>query len=102
MTITTYPVRLFGGRNVGVTYDSGAGTLTVMNQAISLSSLSAALQAQWASAIATTNPVAKAAFAGDNIGQAVGAIMDATPTWSSAVQAALASVPADSGSTIQQ
>jgi len=90
MTISTYQVRLFGGRNLGVSYDSAAGTLTVMNQAINLSSLSAALQAQWANAVAT-NSSTHPAFGGDNVSQAVGAIMDAMPAWRSAVQAAVAS-----------
>jgi hypothetical protein len=90
MSTTTYALRLLGGRNIGVTYDSGAGTLSAMNQSINLSSLSASLQAQFASAVATTKP-SLPAFGGDNIAQAVGAILDATPTWRTAVQAAVAS-----------
>jgi hypothetical protein len=90
MTATTYPIRLFGGRSLGVIYDNVAGTLTILNQSISLSSLSTSLQNQWASAVATTSPVAKAAFGGDNVSQAIGSILDATPTWRTAVQSALA------------
>jgi hypothetical protein len=90
MTATTYPVRLFGGRNLGVTYDSVAGTLSILNVSITLSSLSVALQAQWASAIATTNPSSRPAFAGSNVDQAAGAILDAAPAWRASVQSALA------------
>jgi hypothetical protein len=97
MTTTVYPIRLFGGRNMGVTYDSVAGTITVMNQALALSSLSSALQGQFASAVATTTgPSAPSgalsappAFGGDNVAQAVGAIMDATPTWREAIRTAV-------------
>lgn len=89
MTATTYPVRLFGGRNLGVTYDSVAGTLSVLNASIALSSLSATLQNQWANAVATTAMAARPVFGGDNVAQAVGAILDAMPTWRTAVQAAL-------------
>jgi len=90
---TTYPVRLFGGRNLGVAYDPVGGTLSILNVSLSLASVSAALQAQWASAIATTalrSPV----FGGDNVAQAAGAILDAAPAWRTAVQAALANYAA--------
>ena len=91
MTTTTYPVRLFGGRNLGVIYNSVAGTISVLNQSISLASLSNALQAQFANAVATTRVSNPPAFGGDNIAQAVGTILDAAPTWRTAVQSALAS-----------
>jgi hypothetical protein len=94
MTVTTYPVRLFSGRNVGITYDNVAGTISALGQSLTLSTLSAALQAQFSAAVANTNPSAKPAFAGDNVAQAVGAIMDATPTWRTAVQTALATYAA--------
>jgi hypothetical protein len=100
MTVTTYPIRLFGGRNLAVAYDDVAGTLSILNQSINLSALSAGLQAGWASAVATTPPPVPpsgvrnpAAFAGDNIQQTAGTILDAVPTWRSAVQAALATIP---------
>jgi hypothetical protein len=91
MTTTVYPIRLFGGRNLGVTYDSVAGTLSILNTSIAISSLSAMLQVQWATAIATTTTApSRPVFGGDNVTQAVGAILDAMPTWRTAVQAALA------------
>lgn len=90
MAVITYPVRLFGGRTLGVAYDSVAGTLSIFSASISLSSLSASLQAQWANAIATTAHASPPAFGGDNIAQAAGAILDAAPAWRTAVQAGLA------------
>jgi hypothetical protein len=96
MTATIYPVRLFGGRHLGVTYDSVAGTLSIQGQSLTLSSLSAALQAQWSNAIASTGVQTSgvAAFGGDNVSQAVGNILDAAPTWRTAVQAAVANYAA--------
>jgi hypothetical protein len=97
MTITTYPTRLLGGRNVGVKYDDSVGTLSIMNQSISLSSLSAALQAQWAAAVASVplgSRGAVPAIGGDNIGQMIGQILDSTPTWRAAVQAAVSNYAA--------
>src|SRR5690349_5765037 len=90
MTTTSYPIRLFGGRNLGVVYDSGAGTISVQGQSLTLSTLSATLQAMWANAVATTQPTNVGAFGGDNISAAVGAIMDAAPTWREAVRSAVA------------
>lgn len=90
-----YNVRLFGGRNLGVVYDSGANTLGIMGQTISVASLSAALQAQLASAIANTPPANKAAFGGDNFGQAVGNILDSQPIWREAIRAAIATYQAN-------
>src|SRR5262245_30251722 len=87
----TFPIRLFGGRNCGVIYDSAANTISVQGQSLTLSSLSAALQQLWATAVANTVPSSKPTFGSDNISASVGAIMDATPTWRNAVQTALAS-----------
>jgi hypothetical protein len=92
MTTTTYAVRLFGGRNVSFSFDSLANTITIVNQSINLSSLSAGLQAQFAAAVANSGvPNNVAAFGGDNVEAAIGAILDATPAWRSAIQATLAS-----------
>jgi hypothetical protein len=90
MTQTTYPIRLFGGRNLGVTYDSVAGTVSILNTSLALSSISSSLQTLWANAVATSTVPSKPVFGGDNIAQAVGAILDATPAWRTSVQAALA------------
>jgi len=87
----TYTTRLLGGRDVGVTYDAIAGGLSIMGQSISISSLPAALQQRWQDAVANT-PFPKGprgAFGGDNIGQAVGEILDNQPAWRRAVQTAL-------------
>lgn len=93
MTTKTWTVRLFGGRNVGITYDDVAGTLTILNQSISLLTLSPALQAEWAESAKTTPMYgAVAPFGGSNVGRAAGNILDNQPTWRSAVQAALAQV----------
>jgi hypothetical protein len=61
-----------------------------------LASVPAALQTQFTTAIAgVTSPLsAKAAFGGDAVSAAVGAILDALPAWRSAVQAAVASYAA--------
>jgi hypothetical protein len=86
----TYPVRLFGGRNLAVVYDAAAGTIAIMGLSISLSSLSTPLQNQWANAVATTNASsAVPSFSGTNVQQAAGNILDATPAWRAAVQAAV-------------
>lgn len=36
MTTAIWTVRLFGGRDVGVTFDSSAGTIAILGQAITL------------------------------------------------------------------
>jgi hypothetical protein len=88
--------RLFGGRDIGVSYDSGAGTISILGQSVTISTLSSALQAQWAAAIggasSTMSPAgaSRPAFGGDNIGAAVGNILDGQPTWRNAVTTALA------------
>jgi hypothetical protein len=92
MTVTVITCRLFGGRNLGVTFDSVAGTISILGQSLTLSTLSTALQAEWANAVGTipsgTNgPIP--AFGGSNIGQAVGDILDLTPTWRNAVRTAV-------------
>jgi hypothetical protein len=95
MSVTIYTCRLFGGRNLGVNFDSSAGTLTILGQAITISTLPAALQAQWAAAIANAATGAGGvsqgpipSFGGDNVGQAIGAILDNQSVWASAVRAA--------------
>ena len=94
MTTQTFITRLFGGRDIGVTYDNVAGVINILGQNLTVSTLSAALQAQWNSAVA--NAVgsyangSRPAFGGDNIGQAVGNILDNQPTWRGQVQQALA------------
>ncbi|MFH0295659.1 hypothetical protein AAFX91_00245 [Bradyrhizobium sp. 31Argb] len=106
MAVTTYICRLFGGRNVTTIHDSVAGTVTVAGQVLTLSTLSAALQAQFAAAIASgsgSNPIfykGSAAFGGCNVSQAIGSIADANPAWANAIRAALANVR-DDAATIQ-
>jgi hypothetical protein len=94
MSVQTFLCRLFGGRDVGATFDSGAGTLSICGQSLTLSTLSAALQAQWAAAAAggglTPDKASRPAFSGDNVTMAVGAILDNQPAWRTAVAAALA------------
>ena len=96
MTTTVFQTRLLGGRDLAVTYDNGAGTIAVLGQSLTLSTLSSSLQAQFAAAVAglaqpgLALPAGKAAFGGDNIGQAIGAIADASPAWRSSVLAVLA------------
>lgn len=93
MTAIVYTTRLFGGRDVGVTYDSAAGTLAILGQSVTISTLPASLQQRWSDALNSGSGVpvgARGAFGGDNVGQAVGAILDTQPTWRTAVQAALA------------
>ena len=98
MSTQTFLCRLFGGRDVGVIYDSGAGTITIAGQSLTLSTLSSALQSQFTSALASGGVVAsangpgRASFCGDNVQAAVGAIADAQATWRNAVISALASV----------
>jgi hypothetical protein len=103
MSVQVFMCRLFGGRDLGVTYDCGAGTISILGQSITISSLSAALQAQWQAAIggasstftttsSGSNYGSKPAFGGDGIGTAVGAILDGEPSWRNAVTAALANV----------
>ena len=88
MTTQTYVCRLFGGRDVGVTFD---GTnIGILGQTITLPSLSAALQAQFTSAVANAPPQgSRPAFGGDNISSAVGSILDNQPTWPASANAAL-------------
>src|SRR5258705_12038945 len=87
---TTYMVRLFGGRDCGLVYDSVAGTLSILNQSISISSLSSPLQALLADAILNAGPPgSRPAFGGSNVGRAVGEILDNQPTWRRACQLAL-------------
>jgi hypothetical protein len=98
MSTQTFLCRLFGGRDLAVTYDNGAGTISILGQSISVSSLSTALQAQWAAAIGgasstfstTASGASRPAFGGDNIGATVGNILDGQPAWRNAVTAALA------------
>ncbi|MET4483027.1 hypothetical protein [Bradyrhizobium sp. F1.13.3] len=94
----TWPVRLLGGRKLGVTYDSISGTISILGQSVSLSSFAAALQAEWVTAVAAT-PIdgALAPFGGTNVQRAAGNLLDAAPTWRSAVQAALATYVAEIG-----
>ena len=96
-----FPVALFGGKKLTVT-DNGT-TLTIVGQSISISSLSADLQALWADTVAASalptsggsgpstvvQMAGVAVAAGDNVSQAIGAILDASPTWRAAVLAAL-------------
>ncbi|WP_375791091.1 hypothetical protein ACE102_03115 [Bradyrhizobium sp. vgs-9] len=92
MTTTTYTTRLFGGRDIGITYDSVAGTLSILGQSVSISSLPTSLQQRWSDALNSSSGVpagARGAFGGDNVGQVVGVILDNQPTWRSAVQTAL-------------
>jgi hypothetical protein len=94
MSVQTFFCRLFGGRDLGVSFDNVANTITVLGQSISIASLPAALQVEWQAAVAgassTFQNSGRPAFAGDNIGAIVGAILDNQPTWRSAVLAALA------------
>jgi len=96
LSTQTYLCRLFGGRDIGVTYDSGGGTISILGQSISIASLPSALQAQWQSAIGGANSTfsppgaSRPAFGGDNISQTVGNILDSQATWRAAVTAALA------------
>jgi hypothetical protein len=98
---TTYICRLFGGRDVAVTYD-GSNTLTILGQSITISSLSASLQATWQAAIGGAQTginqgASRAAFGADTMSQAVGAILDATPGVRTAVAAALATFQPEPG-----
>jgi hypothetical protein len=96
MSVQNFICRLFAGRDVGVSFDSVANTITVLGQSISISSLPAALQAQWQAALAgasntRSDPTAsRPAFGGDTLSATVGNILDGQPAWRSAVQAALA------------
>ena len=96
----TYLCRLFGGHDLAVSYDSGAQTLTILAQMITIASLPAALQAQWQAAISGAGSgvanASRPAFGGDNIGAVVGAILDNQPVWRTAVQSALAVVTSQS------
>ena len=100
MSVQLFLIRLFGGHDLAVSYDSGAQTLTILAQMITIASLPAALQAQWQAAISGAGSgvanASRPAFGGDNIGAAAGAILDNQPAWRSAIQAALATVVAQS------
>jgi hypothetical protein len=90
MTTQTFVCRLFGGRDVGVSFD---GTnISILGQSIAVASLPSALQSEWLSALGSAgiNTGARGAFGGDNVAQAIGNILDLQPTWRNAVQAALA------------
>ncbi len=39
MSVQTFMCRLFGGRDVGVAYDNLGGTIAILGQSISISSL---------------------------------------------------------------
>jgi|SRR6516165_2158208 hypothetical protein len=91
--MTVYVTRLFGGRNIGVTWDGA--NITIIGQSLAVSTLSPALQAQWQNAVATVAlpgapNTSKGALGGDNISAAVGSIMDNQPAWENAIRAALA------------
>lgn len=88
MNVTTWTVRLFGGRNIGVTYDGVM--LTALNQSISVSTLAQSLQSELAEAAKTTPVQNISPFGGCNMGRAVGNVLDNQPAWRNAVQAALA------------
>jgi hypothetical protein len=94
MTVQTFMCRLFGGRDVGVAYDNVGGTISILGQSVTISSLSSALQAQWQAAIGGAGSGiglgTRPAFGGDNISSAVGNILDAQPTWRNNVMAAFA------------
>jgi len=87
-------VRLFGGRDLSVTHDTAAGTLTILGQSLTLSSIPSALQAEWQTAISgassTFTTVGRPAFGGGNIESALSDILSNQATWRSAVTAALA------------
>ena len=88
MTTTVFTVRLFGGRDIGVSYDGS--NLSILGQSIAISSLSAAQQAEWQAASPPPSGGSRGAFGGDNISRAVGDILDGQPTWRNAVYLALA------------
>jgi len=102
---TTYVTRLFGGRDIGVVFDADSGTLSIAGHSIGLSTLSAGLQSRWHDAVASTAPASnqvdgngnsvlgRAAFGGDKVDIAVGAILDATPSWANAIRATIATIP---------
>ena len=92
MSVQVFMCRLFGGRDIGVSYDNVGQSISIMGQSIAISSLPAALQAQWQAAAisgaSSTN--SRPAFGGDNISASVGGILDNQPAWRSAIQTALA------------
>ena len=51
MSTQMFLCRLFGGRDLAATYDNGAGTISILGQSVTISSLSSGLQARWQSAI---------------------------------------------------
>jgi hypothetical protein len=95
MSTQVFLCRLFGGRDLGIVYDSGAGTISILGQSIAVSSLSAALQQKWQDALNSgtgttpSPPFSRPAFGGDNIGTTVGLILADQATWRAAVQTAL-------------
>ena len=93
----TFLCRLFGGRDIGVQYDNGAQTLTILGQSIAISSLPVGLQAQLQAAIGAAsgppNPNgtgSRPAFGGSDLGSTIGEILDNQPNWRNAITAALA------------
>ncbi len=105
MAQTTFLIRLLGGRNLTVIYDNVAGSISVAGQALTLSTLSTTLQAQFAAAIASGSGAdiyvgtkGTAAFGGDNVSAVIGAIADATPAWRNAVFNAVATMQDGSAS----
>jgi hypothetical protein len=102
MSTQTFLCRLFGGRDLAVTYDNGAGTISIFGQSVTISSLSSALQARWTAAIGGASSgyspagASRPAFGGDTVSSAVGAILDNQPATRTAIAAALATFPGES------
>jgi hypothetical protein len=74
--------------------DSGAGTLAIMGASVTIADLPSDLQTLWNDVVALNSTSvqlsgAHGAFGGNQIGQVVGEILDRTPTWREAVQAAI-------------
>jgi hypothetical protein len=86
------PVR----RDVAVSYDNGAGTLSIFGQSVTISALPSEMQDVWTAAIGGASSgyspagALRPAFGGDTVSSAVGAILDNQPTWRSAIAALLA------------
>jgi len=95
MPVAIFTTRLMGGRNVGIKFDSTAGSISIAGQSLTLSTVSPTLQAQWANAVANAPPGGSVgAFGGDLVGQAAAAIADATPAWRTSVQTAVSNYAA--------
>ena len=101
MSVSNFNCRLFGGRDVGVQFDSSAQTISILGQSIAISSLSTGLQSAWAVAVASAgvNTGARGAFGGDNVAHAAGEILDAQPTWRNSIKAAFANYNAEQTSS---